>query len=187
MAFEISNPIVYEKKENAQSKSIIDKIKKDSVFLVLLLAVIGGVLFLQNYSLIQDTTGSIFTKLQATVSPQSSLFEGYELDMPEVNLENLLSKTAIQETGQIENATEQQRITFEPLKVLPEMPSLALPEIEAKVFEIQKETETLTQEVNQLLLLAEIQKEIDSIGQGVDNLSREVQGSQGLTGLLCLK
>ena len=187
MAFEISNPIVYEKKENAQPKSIIDKIKKDSVFLVLLLTIIGGVLLLQNYGLVQDTTGSIFSKLQATIAPQSALFEGYELNMPEVNLENLLSKTALQEGGQIENVVEQQRIAFEPLLVLPEKPSLALPEIQAKVFEIEKETKVLAQEVDKLLAFAEIQKGLNSIGEGVDNLSQEIQTSGSLTGFLCLK
>jgi len=64
---------------------------------------------------------------------------------------------------------------------------LALPEIQAKVFEIEKETKVLAQEVDKLLAFAEIQEGLNSIGEGVDNLSQEIQTSGSLTGFLCLK
>jgi hypothetical protein len=187
MAFEISTPIVYEDKKDVKPKNIFSIIKRDSVFLVLLLAIVGGILLLQNYNFIQDATSSIFSKLQATVSPQSSIFEGYErLDMPEVNLENLLPKstgTTALEAGQglKTEASAQEQETINPKKLL------TLSEIEKEVFEIEQKIKILEQEVNKLSMLTEIQKEINSISWGVNNLDKEIYGSDNLTESLCLK
>lgn len=49
--------------------------KKDSLYLVLLVVAVGGILLWQNYQFVEDKTELVFSKLKATIAPELSLSE----------------------------------------------------------------------------------------------------------------
>lgn len=123
--------------------------KKDSLYLVLLLIAVGGILLWQNYQFVED-------KLKATIAPELSLSEDSELDVSEINLESLLPE------GEEEEEEEEEQEQVIVLK-----PKLTLLEIQEEVNKIAIEVERIDREVQELVAFAELQGEINEITEKV--------------------
>ena len=139
-------------------------LRKDSIYLVLLLIAVGGILLYQNYQFVEDKTESIFSKLKATVSPELSLYEDSGLDVSEINLESLLPE------GEEEEEEEEEQEQVIVLK-----PQLTLLEIQEEVNKIAKEVERIDREVQELVAFTELQKEINEITKEVAGINQEVK------------
>jgi len=136
--------------------------KKDSLYLVLLLIAVGGILLWQNYQFVEDKTELVFSKIKATMAPELSFPEDSGLDVSEINLESLLPE------GEEEEEEEQEQVIV--LK-----PQLTLLEIQEEVNKIAIEVERIDREVQELKALTEFQKEINEITKEVAEIDQEVK------------
>ncbi len=169
MGFRILNPVRdFSYREETQKKSISNRVNKDTLYLILLLIGVGGILLWQNYQLIEDKAGFVFSELKATVAQKPLFSEDSGLDVSEINLENLLPEgkeepAFAEATAGKEEETQEQVIVSEP--------QLTLLEIQEEVNKVAIEVERIGREVQELKAFTELQKEINEITILIVNLN----------------
>ena len=135
-------------------------LNKDSLFLVLLLVIIAGVLLWQNPEV-------AFDRIKAMIGPKILLSEDSGLDLSEINIENLITQRE-EEEGQEEPVLTELSIDKEKENGIGG----------SLIRELSEGEETSEQEVVVLeknLTLEEIQQEVNRIAEEVERIDKEVQ------------
>ena len=135
-------------------------LNKDSLFLVLLLVIIAGVLLWQNPEV-------AFDRIKAMIGPKISLSEDSGLDLSEINIENLIIQ---REEGEGQEEPVLTELSIDKEKENGIGGSL--------IRELSEGEETSEQEVVVLeknLTLEEIQQEVNRIAEEVERIDKEVQ------------
>lgn len=163
--------------------------KQDLVFLAVILAIGGGMLFQEEIKGVLSLTRELFLAKVAEPLVSEEL-EQLKITLPETPLKEPLQEDEIEEVEPSPGLEQEPQKTGEATALSEkEEPSLTLPEIQEKVDEISEKVEIVSEQVAQLVKvseqeaaaqktrearLADIQQQINDISQQIEIISRQV-------------